>query len=121
MAIYKVNEKLYDLPEDIVEELGRFFGYDNIPSELPKKGLAPSNIDSILSVREIKRLCARSLRMREVSNYAFYDEASSYVNDAEIQNLFTELRDEEAEHARMIKEIITALPPEAHMDLDDED
>ncbi|MCK5633265.1 hypothetical protein KAH94_05915, partial [bacterium] len=46
------------IPEDIVEELGRFFGYDNIPSELPKKGLAPSNIDSILSVREIKRLCA---------------------------------------------------------------
>jgi rubrerythrin len=57
----------------------------------------------------------------EEKSYAFYNEAYSYVNDAEIQTLFTELRDEEAEHARMIKEIITALPPEAHMDLDDED
>ena len=57
----------------------------------------------------------------EEKSYAFYNEAFSYLNDAEIQTLFTELRDEEAEHARMIKEIITALPPEAHMDLDDED
>ena len=57
----------------------------------------------------------------EEKSYAFYDEAFSYVDNTEIQALFAELRDEEAEHARMIKDIINALPPEGHMDLSDED
>lgn len=57
----------------------------------------------------------------EKKAFAFYDEALSYVDDTEVQTLFSELRDEEAEHVRMISEFITALPPEAYEDLDDED
>jgi len=57
----------------------------------------------------------------EEKSFAFYDEAHSYVDDVEIQSLFSELRDEEAEHARMIKDIIDELPPEAHLDDEDED
>ena len=57
----------------------------------------------------------------EEKAFAFYDEALSYVHSAEVQTLFSELRDEEAEHVRMIKEFINKLPPEAHIDLDDED
>lgn len=57
----------------------------------------------------------------EKKAFAFYDEALSYVNDDKVKTLFSELRDEEAEHVRMIQEFITQLPPEAHIDLDDED
>jgi rubrerythrin len=57
----------------------------------------------------------------EEKSYAFYDEALSYVSDKAIQELFSELREEEAEHARMIKDFISALPPEAYLDLEDED
>ena len=57
----------------------------------------------------------------EEKAFAFYDEALSYVNDTEVKTLFSELRDEEAEHVRMIKDFIAKLPPEAHIDLDDED
>ena len=57
----------------------------------------------------------------EEKAFAFYDEALSYVNDDKVKTLFSELRDEEAEHVSMIKEFITKLPPEAHIDLDDED
>ena len=57
----------------------------------------------------------------EEKAFAFYDEALSYVNNDEVHSLFSELRDEEAEHVRMIKEFISALPPEAHIDLEDED
>ncbi|MCK5667213.1 MAG: ferritin family protein [Thiotrichaceae bacterium] len=57
----------------------------------------------------------------EEKAFAFYDEALSYVKNDEVHTLFAELRDEEAEHVRMIKEFISALPPEAHIDLEDED
>ena len=57
----------------------------------------------------------------EEKSYDFYNEALSYVEDSEICALFTELREEEAEHARMIKDFIAALPPEAYNDLEDED
>ena len=57
----------------------------------------------------------------EKKAYDFYKEALSYVNNSEVKALFSELRDEEAEHVRMIKEFIDKLPPEAHNDLDDED
>lgn len=51
----------------------------------------------------------------------FYAEALTYVSDNEVKKLFAELRDEEGEHVRMIKEFIANLPPEAHIDLEDED
>ncbi|MCU7837102.1 MAG: ferritin family protein [gamma proteobacterium symbiont of Taylorina sp.] len=57
----------------------------------------------------------------EEKAFAFYDEALSYVKDAEVQTLFSELRDEETEHVRMITKFISGLPPEAHIDLEDED
>ncbi len=62
------------MPEDLIEEIGRFFGYDKIPHVLPKKRLEPSDLTSIMRVRDMKCLLARALRMREVYNYAFYDE-----------------------------------------------
>ncbi len=57
----------------------------------------------------------------EEKAFDFYSEALSYVNDTEVKTLFTELRDEEAEHVQMIKAFIAQLPPEAYEDLDDED
>ncbi len=57
----------------------------------------------------------------EQKAFDFYDKALSYVNDTRAHTLFSELRNEEAEHVRMIKEFINNLPPEAHIDLDDED
>ncbi len=57
----------------------------------------------------------------EQKSYAFYDEAISYVSDADVQALFSELREEEAEHVQMIQDIIDTLPPEAYEDLENED
>jgi rubrerythrin len=57
----------------------------------------------------------------EKKAYQFYDDAISYVKDAKVQTLFSNLRDEEADHVRMIEEFIAGLPPEAHVDLEDED
>jgi rubrerythrin len=53
--------------------------------------------------------------------FAFYDQALRYVKQPDIKALFEELREEEAEHVRMIEEIIAKLPPSAAIDLEDED
>ena len=62
------------IKEDIVEEIGRFFGYVNIPQELPLMQLSPSNVDWVYRVRSIKEMLAYALTMREINSYSFFDE-----------------------------------------------
>jgi erythrin-vacuolar iron transport family protein len=57
----------------------------------------------------------------EQKAYAFYDRALRSVTQPEIKALFEELRDEEAEHVRMVEAIIAKLPPSAMEDVEDED
>jgi len=57
----------------------------------------------------------------EEKAYWFYDEAIKYVKDPAVRKLFIELRDEETEHAGMIKDAIKALPPGSDADIEDED
>jgi rubrerythrin len=51
----------------------------------------------------------------------FYDQALRYVNQPDVKKLFEELREEETEHVQMLEDIIAKLPPEAKIDLVDED
>jgi rubrerythrin len=57
----------------------------------------------------------------EKKAFAFYDKALRSVNQPDVKALFEQLRDEEAEHVRMIEEIIAKLPPSAKVDIEDED
>lgn len=63
-----------ELPEDIVEEVGRLYGFDKLPRELPRRSTqaAPKN-----PRREIKRLIRQSLSRagaNEVLTYSFVHE-----------------------------------------------
>ena len=53
----------------------------------------------------------------------FYDMALAGITDADVRELFTELRDEETEHAEMLREAMAKLPAsasdEVEFDLDD--
>jgi hypothetical protein len=53
--------------------------------------------------------------------FAYYDRALRSVKQPDVRKLFEELRDEEAEHVRMIEEIIAKLPASAKVDVEDED
>lgn len=63
------------IQEDIVEEVGRFFGYAQIPSQLPTMQSKPSDLTSTMRLRAIKRFLAYGCSMRELYNYALYDES----------------------------------------------
>jgi len=62
------------IKEDIVEEIGRFFGYTTIPSVLPTLSLAPSPHEWVYQLRIIKQYMAYALSMRELYLYSMFDE-----------------------------------------------
>ena len=47
----------------------------------------------------------------EQKAYDFYDQALAYVVDPQIKTLFEELREEEIEHVRLVRDAIAKLPP----------
>jgi len=57
----------------------------------------------------------------EEKAFWFYDEALKHVKDPGVCELFTELRDEETEHVRMVKAAMEALPPGSDVDVEDLD
>ena len=57
----------------------------------------------------------------EKKAFAFYDQALPGLTQPDVRALFEELREEEAEHVRMLEAIIASLPPEAAVELQDED
>jgi len=57
----------------------------------------------------------------EKKAFEFYDRSLRRVTQSDVKALFEELRDEEAEHIRMVEEIIAKLPPSAKLDIEDED
>lgn len=63
------------IKQDIIEEIGRFFGYENIKPVLPERKCAPFNIQAVQRMRAIKRYCAYAMNMKEVHTYAFFDES----------------------------------------------
>lgn len=62
------------IKEDIVEEIARFVGYTTIKPTLPTKQLQTSDLHPTMQLRAIKRSMAYTLSMRELYNYALYDE-----------------------------------------------
>ncbi len=68
------SSKDVTLEQDIIEEIGRFVGYTTIPRTLPLKAVNPFDLTALRRLRTIKRVMAYALSMRELYNYAFYDE-----------------------------------------------
>ncbi len=54
----------------------------------------------------------------EKKAYDFYDMALPGITDPDVRELFTELRDEEAEHVEMLKEQMTKLPASASSEVE---
>jgi phenylalanyl-tRNA synthetase beta chain len=60
-----------EIPEDIVEEVGRLYGYDKLPLELPRRDLTPAKINETLAFKSRLREILAKAGANEVLNYSF--------------------------------------------------
>jgi phenylalanyl-tRNA synthetase beta chain len=60
-----------EIPEDIIEEIGRLYGYDKLPLALPKRDLAPAAVNATLSFKSRLRSILAKTGANEVLNYSF--------------------------------------------------
>jgi len=64
------------ISEDVVEEVARIFGYNNIPSSLPNFPITPPEKNDLRTLeRKIKGILSTGLNYTEVYNYSFVSEA----------------------------------------------
>ncbi|MDZ7744864.1 MAG: phenylalanine--tRNA ligase subunit beta [Candidatus Saccharibacteria bacterium] len=60
-----------EIPEDVVEEIGRLYGYDKLPLELPKRRISPAVRNSLLELKDQVRHNLSRAGANEVLTYSF--------------------------------------------------
>lgn len=60
-----------EVREDVVEEVGRLYGYAKLPLELPKRDLAPSKKDPMLELKAAISQCLSRSGANELLTYSF--------------------------------------------------
>jgi len=109
------STKDVQIPEDLVEEIGRFFGFENTEFILPKKETKPYDLSPVLLKRNIKKLLSFGLAMREVRNYSFYDE--SFISKLKWQP--TEFMEVSNPVSENWKKLVTSLVPHLIKNVED--
>lgn len=67
-----------NIAEDIVEEIIRCFGFENITPQMPSRAMAPFDLDRVFNLRKIKEHLAYGMKMHELREYMMYD--ASFVS-----------------------------------------
>ncbi len=60
-----------EIPEDIVEEIGRLYGYDHLPLVLPGRDLTPAELNQPLALKQQIREILSAAGANEVLTYSF--------------------------------------------------
>lgn len=97
------------IPEDIVEEVGRYFGYDAIPLTLPTRSMDYHDLGPVMRSRAIKQLCSQDLGMREVYNYALFDESYLQTLDWQPKNTVNIKNPVSENFQRMVTTLVPGL------------
>jgi phenylalanyl-tRNA synthetase beta chain len=69
------SQKDISIPEDIVEEVLRVFGFDNIPPMMPSVPVKPLHVEKQLKMEhKIRRILSTAHKFLEVHNYVWYND-----------------------------------------------
>jgi phenylalanyl-tRNA synthetase beta chain len=60
-----------EIAEDVVEEVGRLYGYDKLPLVLPKRNIEPTPIDPLLTLKADVRTRLSKAGANEILSYSF--------------------------------------------------
>ncbi len=68
------------LPEDLIEEIGRVYGYEKVEPMLPQMNVAPPPVDPVRALgRQVRGILVRELGCSEVVRYAFVNERAALL------------------------------------------
>lgn len=97
------------IKEDIVEEVGRLYGYAALQAELPVFAKKPTDDQWVDRLFAIKHFLAHAGHMREVATYSFVDQEFAKKIGWQVQNRVA-LRNPIAEHrAVMLDDLVPSL------------
>jgi len=60
-----------ELPEDIVEEIGRLYGFDRLPKELPRRSMKPATLNARRELKDRVRQSLSRAGANELLTYSF--------------------------------------------------
>ena len=60
-----------EISEDIVEEIGRLYGYDKLPVNLPKRAINPAKQDSLIKFKSSLKYILKNIGANEILTYSF--------------------------------------------------
>jgi phenylalanyl-tRNA synthetase beta chain len=60
-----------EIPEDIVEEVGRLYGYDHLPLQLPRRSIMPVPVNPLLEAKTNIRRVLTAAGANEILSYSF--------------------------------------------------
>ena len=76
-------------PEDIVEEVGRLYGYDRLPLELPRHSAKPTRLNqNRVLAQNVRKVLSRA-GANEVLNYSFVPEKILHSSGQDSQDAYT--------------------------------
>ncbi|MCB9820185.1 phenylalanine--tRNA ligase subunit beta [Candidatus Nomurabacteria bacterium] len=74
--------------EDVVEEIGRLYGFDKLPRELPARSTKPAQLNESTSAKQSIREKLKALGANEVLTYSFVHEDVMKKSDQDVNQAF---------------------------------
>ena len=76
------------IPEDIVEEVGRLYGYEKLPRELPERSIKPVPINTAIQTKRVIRETMKRFGANEVLSYSFVNQKVMQRANQDIKQAF---------------------------------
>ncbi len=74
--------------EDVVEEVGRLYGFDKLPRDLPKRSISPAPDNSIFMAKQLIRETLANAGANEVLTYSFVHEKTFQRAEQDVEQAF---------------------------------
>ncbi len=77
-----------DLPEDIVEEVGRLYGFENLTRELPRRNITPAPKNPSIDIKDKVRNSLARFGANELLSYSFVHEKTIQKSGQDISRAY---------------------------------
>lgn len=110
MSIPSWRKKDLQIREDLVEEISRIYGYNNIVARMPQDTVYPPDQDPEMELNQkIKEILAFSHKMTEVYNYSFINEDQLLKLGLDSKNHIRLLNPLSSQHTLLKQSLLTNL------------